>query len=55
VATHGLSRWDISNLLGRHQSADAIGRALELLAKRGLARCEMKATRGRPEERWFAG
>jgi hypothetical protein len=50
----GLTRTDLSNYLGRHQSADSIGRALGLLLQHGLARSERQATSGRPTERWFA-
>lgn len=54
AAQDGLTRNDIRNLFGRHQSSDAIGRALDLLLERGLVRSEKRSTGGRPEERWYA-
>jgi hypothetical protein len=51
----GLTRSDLTNYLGRHQSSDRIGRALGLLLQHRLARCERQETGGRPAERWFAG
>lgn len=50
----GLSRTAISGLFGRHQSADRIGASLAGLQARGVARCEMRSTSGRPTETWLA-
>jgi hypothetical protein len=50
----GLTRNDLMNYLGRHQSSERIGRALALLLQHKLVRCERQETRGRPAERWFA-
>jgi hypothetical protein len=50
----GLTRNDIMNYLGRHQSSERIGRALGVLLEPRLARCERQQTGGRPAERWFA-
>jgi hypothetical protein len=50
----GLTRNDMTNHFGRHQSSDRIGRALGLLLQHGLARREQEQTGGRPAERWFA-
>jgi hypothetical protein len=56
AAPDGLTRWDMSNALGRHVLADRIGKALALLAEHGLARMAPRTAdgRGRPEERWLA-
>jgi hypothetical protein len=54
VAPDGMTRTNIRDLFGRNKDAAAIGVALEVLAQRGLARCETRATGARPEERWFA-
>jgi predicted ArsR family transcriptional regulator len=56
AAPDGMSRWEMSNALGRHVSSDRIGRALALLAEHGLARMAPRQTggAGRPEERWLA-
>jgi hypothetical protein len=51
----GMSRTDLRDLFGRHRGADQIGRALAVLAERGLARRVMRTgTGGRPGEIWFA-
>lgn len=51
----GLTRTDISNLLGRNASAGRIGQALASLSSTGLARSEKQnSDGGRPAERWFA-
>jgi hypothetical protein len=51
----GMSRTDIRDLFGRHRGADQIGRALGVLAERGLARRVMRSsTGGRPGEIWYA-
>jgi phage/plasmid primase-like uncharacterized protein len=48
----GLTRTGIRDLFRRHQAAERIGAALELLARRNLARRETLATEGRPSEVW---
>jgi hypothetical protein len=50
----GLTRNDLYDYFGRHQSSARIGRALGLLVQHQLARCERQQTGGRPAERWFA-
>lgn len=50
----GLSRDEIRNAFGRHQSSDKIGSALANLAAQGLACGEKVETEGRPRERWRA-
>ena len=50
----GLTRTEIYNLFGRHQSRDRIAAALQLLTAMGRARHEAKGTEGRPVETWFA-
>ncbi len=50
----GLSRTELSNLFGRHRTAQQIGKGLALLQKRGKARRETVETSGRPVEMWFA-
>jgi hypothetical protein len=54
AAPDGLTRWEMSNALGRNQSANRIGNALALLAGQQLVQVEKIATGGRPEERWRA-
>src|SRR5262249_49075259 len=54
AAPDGMTRWEMTNAFGRHQSAERIGRALALLARHRLARFETRQTGGRPEERWHA-
>jgi hypothetical protein len=50
---HGeLSRWDLSNLLGRNVASGRIGHALAGLFRQGLARPERRETGGRPAEVW---
>jgi hypothetical protein len=51
---NGLTRNEIYNYFGRHQSAERIGRALGLLLQHRLVRVERHETEGRPAERWFA-
>jgi hypothetical protein len=51
---NGLTRTELRDYFGRHQSSDRIGRALGLLLQHRLARCERQDTGGRPAERWFA-
>ena len=50
----GLTRTAIRDLLGRHQRAERINAALDLLASRGLARRTEEQTGGRPSEVWRA-
>jgi hypothetical protein len=54
ASPNGLTRNEITNYLGRHQSSDRIGRALGLLLQHHLVRHESQNTGGRPAERWFA-
>lgn len=54
AAPEGLTRTQISNLLGRHKDSAEIDRALSALLASGKARRETGATGGRPAERWFA-
>ncbi|MDW8259726.1 MAG: hypothetical protein RML32_09815 [Gammaproteobacteria bacterium] len=52
----GLTRTQIRDLFRRHQSAERIGAALELLARLGLAGRETRADgAGRPSEVWRCG
>jgi hypothetical protein len=50
----GLTRTDLRDYFGRHQSSERIGRALAALLRYRLARREQEQTGGRPVERWFA-
>jgi hypothetical protein len=50
----GLTRSDISALFKRHKDTVALGQALELLEREGLARREQQNTGGRPVEIWIA-
>jgi hypothetical protein len=51
----GVTRTDISALFKRHESADRIGIALDLLARLGLAECSQQPGQGgRPAEVWAA-
>ncbi len=47
-----MSRWDISELLGRHGSAARTGIALQALATKGKAVMTRRQTGGRPAEMW---
>jgi Domain of unknown function (DUF3854)/Protein of unknown function (DUF3987) len=51
----GMSRTEISNAFQRNQTSGRLAQALALLAKYGLAEVRKTSTKGRPEERWFAG
>jgi hypothetical protein len=53
-APAGLTRTDISNLLGRHYSASRIQTALDALSQTGKAHRMNERTDGRSTERWFA-
>jgi hypothetical protein len=48
----GMSRTAIRDLFNRHQAAERIGAALDLLERRNLVRRENLATGGRPTEIW---
>ena len=48
----GLTRTNISALLGRHVKADHIDRVLADLSSSRLAYCESVETEGRPKEVW---
>jgi hypothetical protein len=50
----GLTRTEIRDLFDGHRSSAAIGGALHLLERHGLARTESRPTRGRSQERWYA-
>jgi len=50
----GLDRTSIHNLFRRHESAEAIGAALDRLAKCGKAVSRTRQTGGRPTEIWTA-
>lgn len=50
----GLTRTEIRDLFRRHQSAERIGAALDLLQRKGRATCEGVSTGGRPTEVWKA-
>ena len=48
----GLSRSKIGDLFDRHQRAERIEQALQMLERRGIAQVEHRATGGRKEEIW---
>jgi hypothetical protein len=48
----GLTRTGIRDLFKRHEKAERIGAALDLLTRRNLVRRESVATDGRPTEVW---
>jgi uncharacterized protein DUF3987 len=50
----GMTKTEISHLLGRNRSAERIARALSLLLGAGLVRRKRHKTGGRQAERWFA-
>jgi Protein of unknown function (DUF3987) len=50
----GMTRNDMMDALGRHESSGRIGRALGLLLMHKLAKLEQVKTGGRPAERWYA-
>jgi hypothetical protein len=55
AAPDGLTRTEVSReVFNGHKPAETIASKLTLLLQRGLARCEMTDTDGRPAERWFA-
>ena len=47
-----MTQADISNLFGRHQSAERIGRALTTLQQAGRIKPERRETGGRPATLW---
>jgi len=51
---NGMTRTEISALLGRNTKADRISAALQFLAGHGKARRDDETAVGRPVERWFA-
>jgi hypothetical protein len=54
---NGMTRWDVSNLFGRNQSSDRLGKALVLLLNHGKAHMTMRGGgpgQGRPTETWRA-
>jgi hypothetical protein len=50
----GLTRWDISNHLGRNKAAAELDRAIAVLAERGLIRAEKEETGGRTSTRYWS-
>jgi hypothetical protein len=50
----GMTRTDIRDLFGKHESRTRIADALSRLLQRGKARRETEQTGGRATERWFA-
>jgi hypothetical protein len=50
----GVTRNELMDYFGRHQSSERIGRALGLLLQHHIAQYETQDTGGRPSERWFA-
>jgi phage/plasmid primase-like uncharacterized protein len=54
AGANGVRRTDISALFNRHESAERIAAALQLLKSRGLAICETEPTTGRHTEVWYA-
>ena len=53
VSPDGLTRTQISDLLGRHKGAGQLSRSLALLQERGLVSAEQEPTDGRPTTRYF--
>jgi hypothetical protein len=54
AAPDGITRNQMCDYFGRHQSSERIGKALALLAEHRLARSERQDTGGRPREVWRA-
>jgi hypothetical protein len=51
----GMTRTELSNCFGRHQSASRLNEALTMLESAGLIRRGLRTdTGGRPAETWFA-
>ena len=56
VAANGLTRTEVNNLFGRHESAERIQRAIAELVQRGLIAIDTIGTGGRPIEKfWYTG
>jgi hypothetical protein len=53
ISANGLTRWSLSNLLGRNKSAAQLDRALNLLLEHRRIGFEREATRGRPCTRYW--
>ena len=49
----GMTRTEVSSLLGRHKNTERINRAFSTLLGAGRVRREKEETGGRPFERWF--
>jgi len=55
VRTEGMTRTEIRRTVFKdNKTSGEVARALGLLQRYGLARCESVQTEGRPAERWFA-
>jgi hypothetical protein len=54
AAPKGLTKTDLSAVVGRNRTAAEIDQALGVLAENGLATAELVETEGRPAHRWFA-
>jgi hypothetical protein len=54
ASAEGMTRAQMYDYFGRHQSSDRIGKALALLASHRLAQMETQQTAGRPREVWRA-
>ncbi len=54
AGAQGLTRTEISGLFRRHETAERIGAALQLLHRKGLASCRLHAASGRPAEIWYS-
>jgi hypothetical protein len=50
----GVTRSEMCDYFGRHQSAERVNQALGLMLESQLARFERYQTGGRPSQRWFA-
>jgi hypothetical protein len=50
----GMTRTEIRDMFARNLTGGRLGAALDLLQSRGLARTDMRSTRGRPAEVWIA-
>jgi hypothetical protein len=53
AAPDGLTRTEISNLLGRNKDAEHLNGSLATLQEHGLVRAEQEQTEGRPRMRYF--
>jgi hypothetical protein len=51
---NGLTRWDLTNHLGRNKPAPELDRAIGVLAELGLIRWEKEESGGRPSTRYWA-